>query len=289
MANRFGSTIGRLSAVALVAASAHCGSSVELRSSGNSGGAGSGGGGGSTTAADAGPDAADDAGGSCGGEALEAGFVIATELSPQHPASDVDDYELSGTLSYLGPITVPIASHPAFDRELRIAHSDGSESVLQYYLPLDLELPVVLQAPYSITFRQRWGFEGYAVGLLITRPTSGLPPLLFVAEGGQYGRAFAPDDPLMSPLAVYQHEDASCPTEPYPQCNGTIYLDQLRFDSSTGGAITDLTLYQGETGLLPVFGDDFLMVNLSSTRIEHDCPDASGGRTSFVAINQSAP
>ena len=93
---------------------------------------------------------------------------------------------------------------------------------------------------------------------------------------------------MMAPLKVFQHEDPSCPTEPFPQCDSAIYSDFLRFDSTTGGAISELDLYQAEAGTLPVFGDGFQMVSLSSTRIEPGCPDGPNGRTSFLAINQES-
>jgi len=216
---------------------------------------------------------------------MVAGFVVGTTIPPEHPTPDVDDYILSGMLSYQGPITQPIATNPAFNQEIQIEHGVGDPSIVQYFLPDGYALPLTLNNPYTVIFRRRNGFEGYAVGVVITRPTSGLPPLLFVFEGGEYGRALEEEDPHMAPLKVFDHDDPSCPIEPGDGC-GDIHRHFLRFDSSTGGAATELDLYQAETGTLPVLGNDFQMVNLASTRILPGCPDGANGRTSFMAINQ---
>ena len=108
--------------------------------------------------------------------------------------------------------------------------------------------------------------------------------MLFVGDTGTYGRAFSVDDPLILPIRVYRREDPDCPTAEDPSGCGTLYTDYLQFDTSTGGVMTSIDLYMGETGTLPVFGQDFTMVNMSSTRIEPACPDDPGGRTAYLAI-----
>lgn len=218
----------------------------------------------------------------CGADILPNDYVLGTNIEPLHPEENIDDYLISGTLVYKGPITEPLASNPLFDREIRVAH-DGSESTLQYYLPAGLELPVEIGNPYEVTYRIRSGFEGYAVGVIIKRPTSGLHPLLFVGDTGTYGRAFDPDEPLMSPLRITTESEPLCPTEPDTECAGTIYRDMMVFDSSTGGMTTAIRLAQGRSGQLSVFGTSFTVVNLASTRIQPTCPDASGGQVSYFA------
>ena len=223
---------------------------------------------------------------SCGTDPLSAGFVLGTHMQPTHPDPMIDDYHVDGQVSYMGPITVPLASNPMFDREVQIMHGDGQASILQYYLPLNLDLPLTMGLNINLVFRRRNGFEGYTVGIVIRRPTSGLPPLLFVGETGQWGRAFEDEDPVMSPVKVYPVEDPNCPTYEDPTGCGTVYTDKLLFDTSTGGIITQILLYQGETGPLEVFGVPFTMVNMASTDIDPGCPDGPGGRVAFLAITQ---
>lgn len=267
-----------------------CGSSVEHHPSSSGSGGGTTSSSGTAGSAGALPDggtAGSGGGQACGDEAMVAGFIVGTTVEPIHPTTDVDDYILNGTLSYQGAITQPIATNPAFDQEIQIDHGTGSPSVVQYFLPDGYSLPVTVNQPYTVTFRRRNGFESYAVGVVIIRPTSGLPPLLFVFEGGEYGRAFEDEDPVMAPLKVEQIVASHCPTEPFDPCNSTIYEDVLRFESTTGEPVGSMALYQGKSHLFPLLGDPFLMVNLSSTRIEPGCPDGPNGRASFLAINQA--
>lgn len=225
-----------------------------------------------------------DGGTVCGTDPLAAGFVIGTHIQPQHPEPMIDDYYVDGTVFYMGAITVPLASNPLFDREVQVMHADGQATILQYYLPQNLDLPLQEGLEVNLVFRRRNGFEGYTVGVVIHRPTSGLPPLLFVGETGAYGRAFEAEDPLMNPVKVYAMPDPNCPTHPDPMGCGTVHLDALLFDTSTGGVITQLELYQGQSGSLPVFGQPFYMLNMASTRVVPGCLDDPAGRVAFLAI-----
>jgi hypothetical protein len=233
---------------------------------------------------DARPDAAPDP---CHPEALAMGFVTHTPVSPEEPAPDVRDFPVSGQVIHHGAITEPLASNPAFNREVQIRHSDASVSILQYYLPGGLQLPVYVDGAYTFHFRESIGFDHYSVGLVITRPTSGLHPLLFVGDAGPFGRALAEEDPLMSPLKVYAEDQPGCDPEPDPDCGGQRWLDRLRFDSSTGGALTDVAVSQGESAELAVFGDPFLVMNLVSWHRDPPCLDDPGYQAVYLAARLS--
>jgi hypothetical protein len=229
-----------------------------------------------------------DAVAACAEERLDMGFAWSTHVTASHPEGDLDVYEVAGTVIYLGPITVPIATNPAFDREVQIEHGDGQVSVVQYYVPAGVTLPLEEGFPYTFWLRRRQGFEGYAVGVVITRPTSGLVPLLFVADTGSYGRAFAPEDPAMQPLKVYVEPRPECPAVPDPECGGQQFADRLRFDSSTGGMITDVLVVQGGSGDLTVFGDPWRVTNLASTHVDQPCLDTPGAQVSYLGVNLTA-
>ena len=226
----------------------------------------------------------------CGDEELSAGFGVRPAVDPVEVSDSVDDYVLEGTVTYYGAPTVPNPTPEPFDREVRIEHADGTVSTIQFYLPLELELPVEVDGYYTFTYRVAQFFEIRVQGLVITRPTSGVHPLLFTAEVGasRYARVFTDDDDLFSPLHVYQVEDETCPNRPDKSCGGDIYSDALVFDSSTGAAFTEVRLFQGAWASLPVFGDNFTVVNLASTRIEPTCPDDRGGHTAYLAMRQPA-
>jgi hypothetical protein len=236
------------------------------------------------------PDATSDpdASTACGDPRLHMDFVWSTHVEILILEPDLDVYEVAGTVSYLGPITVPLAPHPAFDREVQIEHDDGQISMVQYYLPAGVSLPVSEGSPYTFWLRHRIGFEGHAVGVRITRPTSGLVPLLFVADTGSYGRAFSPEDPAMAPLKVYVESRPECPATPNPDCGGDLLTDQLRFDSSTGGMVTDVQVIQGATDELALFGDPWQVVNLASTHTDQPCSDDPGMQVSYLAVNTTA-
>lgn len=230
-----------------------------------------------------GPDAAP----GCGNERLHMGFVWSTHVAPTQPEIDLDVYEVAGIAIYLGPITVPLATNPAFDREVHLEHGDGQVSIVQYYMPQGMSLPLDETLPYTFWLRQRWGFEGVAVGVVITRPTSGLMPLLAVADTGSYGRAFSPEDPAMVYLKVYVEPRPECPAEPNPGCGGDLLQDQLRFDFSTG-AVNVRVVIQGATDELHLFSDLWRVTNLASTHIDQPCPDDPGAQVSYLAINTTA-
>lgn len=231
-----------------------------------------------------------DTGNPCHAEALAMGFVVQTDVAPQQPEPDVIQYEITGELVYHGSITEPLATDPAFDREAQLADGQGRISIVQYHLPLEQKLPVEQNSDYIFTYRERNGFAGYATGLVIKRPTSGLTPLLFVGDNGVFGRAFTPEDPLMHPLKVYREQRPECPVEPLIQCpDSAHYWDRLRFDSSTGGQQTEIEINQTEYGRLPVFGDDFWVLNLVSVHHAPLCgPDDVGEKTGYLAASISA-
>jgi len=209
-------------------------------------------------------------------------------VAPTEPEPGLLVYEVAGTAAYLGPVTVPLATNPAFNREVQLEHADGQVSTVQYYLPPGVTLPVEQGAPYTFWLRNRLGFEGSVTGVVITRPTSGLPPLLFVADTGSYGRAFSPEDPAMTPLKVYVEPRPECPEVPDPDCGGNVLQDQLRFDASTGGAIVDVMVRQGDSADLSLFGDPWRVMNLASTHVDQPCADDPGFAVSYLAVNKAA-
>ena len=215
----------------------------------------------------------------CHAEPLAMGFVGHFAVSPTHPDTNIDQYEVSGLLIYQGPITEPFTNNPAFDREVQIQDDEGQISIVQYFLPLEMELPVEEGKSYIFTYREKTVFEYTGVGLIIERPTSGLTPLLFVGDAGFYAmRVFAAEDPLMSPLKVYRESRPDCPPEPMQQCEGSFqYWERLNFDSSTGGQQTEVWVNETAYTVLPIFGDDFWVVNLASNHHEPSCgPDDFG-------------
>ncbi len=224
----------------------------------------------------------------CGEQRLHMGLVWATQVTPDEPEPGLMVYEVAGTVTYLGPITVPLATNPAFDHEVQIDEGDGHQTVVQYYLPPGHSLPVQQGNPYTFWLRHRQGFEDSAIGMVITRPTSGLAPLLLVADTGSYGRAFSPEDPAMTPLKVHVEPRPECPAEPDPECGGNVLQDQLRFDSSTGGVITDVVAVQGATAELSLFGDPWRVTNLASTHVDQPCMDDPGMQVSYLAVNTTA-
>jgi len=213
------------------------------------------------------------------------GFVVSTQVEPTHPQSDSDQYEMEGILVYHGPITEPLASNPAFDMELQLQHQGGDISIVQYYLPLEMTLPVESDQNYVFFFREKWGFEVYGMGLIIHRPTSGVTPLLFVGNAGNFVHVFPEEEPLTSPLEVYREPRSDCPPEPMPQCEESLqYWDHLRFDSSTGGQETMVLVNQTNYTKLPIFGDDFWVVNLASRHHDPPCGlDDPAERIAYLA------
>ncbi len=223
----------------------------------------------------------------CAPERLSMGFVLQTAVTPVEPEPGVQEFTVSGQVSYLGPITTPLATNPAFNREVQIQDAAGDTSILQYYLPGGLQLPVQVGGGYEILYRSQIDFESYRVGVIVTRPTSGLHPLLFVGDAGPLGRAFAAEEARMNPLKVYV-QDTDCPVTDDPECPGSQhYQDQLRFDSSTGGAITDVVVPQSESAELAVFGDPFLVMNLASWHRDPPCVDDPGYQAIYLAARIS--
>ena len=219
----------------------------------------------------------------CGRDSLDMAFVVGTTVQPVETEPGVYDTIFSGSLIYQGDVTVPLASNPAFDREIQLQEVSGETHFLQYYLPLRLDVHLTLGHPYTVTFRNRQGFEGSAFGVVITRVASGITPHMLIADTSSYGRAFDEEDPIMTPLKVYAVTQNDCLVGPDPECAGNVYHDALRFDSSTGGAMTIAQIQQGRGDVLPLFGDEFLVLNLKSTRIQPDCPDRMGTRYAYLA------
>lgn len=230
----------------------------------------------------------DGGGETCNAPRLHMGLVWDTDRPAVEVEPSVLETEVAGAVIYLGPVTVPLASNPAFDHEIQIQHGDGHVSVVQWYLPPGIALPVQQGQPTTFTLRDRQGFEGSAYGLVISRPTSGLPPLLFVGDTGTYGRAFTPEDPAMVPLKVYVEPRPECATELDPDCGGTRFTDRLRFDTSTGGAVIDVVVPQGHSADLTLFGDPWRVTNLASTHVDQPCPDLPGMQVSYLAVNTTA-
>lgn len=218
----------------------------------------------------------------CGAPALAMGFVWQTPVPATHPSPGVEEIEITGVARYHGPITVPIAQNPAFDREVQIEHPGGQVSVVQYFLPQDLRLPVEQGEDYVIFVRRLAAPDGSGVGLLVSRATSGLPPLLFVGDAGPL-RVFTEEDPRLTPLKVYREPDPQCAPGPDPLCGGQIFEDQLRFDSSTGGATIEVVARQGESAPLTIFGEPFLVLNLESMHRDPPCPDQVAERAVYLA------
>ena len=92
----------------------------------------------------------------------------------------------------------------------------------------------------------------------------------------------------MSPLKVYVEPRPECPAVPDPNCGGNLWQDQLRFDSSTGGMITDVQVVQGATAELALFGAPWRVMNLASTHVDQPCLDSADAQVSYLAVNTTA-
>ena len=206
------------------------------------------------------------------------------------PSLDIGDSEnvvFTGTITYKGPARE--SNRIYFTHELRLLTEDNTDIKIIYALPHRTELPVMLQGTYTFTFRILQNWDYHALGLVITRPTSGLNPLLFLAEfnGSPFYNIFTGEEHLHAPLSITREEDNNCSTAPDPDCGGVLYFDKLIFDATTGGMENKLELFQGEWGILPIFGDDFLIANIASTHIDPSCPDHPGGTHAFMALRTS--
>jgi len=200
------------------------------------------------------------------------------------PPTDAQDYEVSGSIAYLGPVTEPLASNPQFDRELQLVDEEGRRVLLlQYFLPPGLDLPVGRDGAYTFIIRRRWVFEGRAEALVIRRQTSGLWPLLFVGEPGLMGQALDLDDELISPVTIEQLEDRPCELTA-TICGTGAHLDRLRFRVTTGAGVRQLELAQGERGALSFFGVSYDLLNLASYRVARPCPGEPDARLSYLLL-----
>jgi len=216
-------------------------------------------------------------------EPLQAGAVVGTAVEPTEPTPQTLEYRMEGEATYHGAVTEPLASNPAFDHELQLQHADGTVSIIQYYLPPDLTVPIAIGGGYTVLYRQVIGFEGNATGLVIARNTSGLPPLVLVLDLGEYGRAFEPEDSAMSPLKVYEAGGLGCWAED-PQGCGGVLGQQLRFDSSTGAATVEVTVPHATRATLPVFGFDHHVVVLSALTRTEPCPDLPTSLIAYLSV-----
>jgi hypothetical protein len=215
---------------------------------------------------------------------LGAGVVVSTSVPATEPSPGVIEHRIEGLATYHGDVIEPLAMNPAFDRQLDLAHADGSTTIIQYFLPLDLEVPIATGLGYSALYRQVIGFEGQATGLVLSRQTSGLAPLVLVIDLGEYGRAFAPDEPALSPLRVYPGVEPICLRDDPLGCGGHLWGHLLTFDSSTGGAVTAVSLEQGERAVLPIFGFDHHVVALSASTRSQPCPDAPVDEDAYLSV-----
>jgi len=222
----------------------------------------------------------------CQAPALAMGFVWGTPIHPDHPDPGTEELELMGVARYHGPITVPLAQSPAFNQEVQLEHDDGQVSVLQYFLPEGLRLPIDVGTDYVLFLRRVDVADRVGVGLVVSRPTSGLPPLLFVGDAGP-SRVFAPEDLRLTPFKIYVEPRSDCGPVSDPACGGQIWPDRLRFDSSTGGAVTDVVVSQSESASLLVFGEPFLVLNLASNHRDPPCPDSPAQQAIYLAAAES--
>jgi hypothetical protein len=226
-----------------------------------------------------------DAVGGCFEGGLAAGIAVGTDRRPAPDAPD--DTFIQGVVSYVGPVREPLATDPAFDHEVALAHDDGRESIVQYYLPYRIELPVEVGGHYVLVWRQATRLYGTARGLVVQRASSGVYPLLFVADLGGGGRAFQPSDPLFSPMLVTGFPDPACqPRTNMDPCCYTWEQEVLRFGASPWGKGLHVDVPQGGQGELQVLGNEFTAVNLGSK----NCSDATcgpvAGETYLIAIRR---
>lgn len=209
------------------------------------------------------------------------GFV--TDAPPTKPTTI--DREFTGQLAYHGPITVPLASAPFFDHEIRLLDDYSGQTllVLQYYLPAGYELPVKTGEVYTFILRRRLMFEGYAEALVIQRPTSGLWPLLFVGDPSTNGPALERDDKLMAPLTVAPEKDPRCSATAVA-CGSDAFLDRLRFRATTGAGISEVLLEQGWSGIVTMMGVEYVVMNVAAYRVGQPCADESPTHASWFAL-----
>ncbi|MCA9665924.1 MAG: hypothetical protein KC503_10065 [Myxococcales bacterium] len=217
----------------------------------------------------------------CGGRELPMGFVT------NRPAgSSTADVDVSGTITYLGKIRTPLASSPAFTHEVELDHGGGAlPLIVQYYLPSGATLPVRQGAGYTFTFiRRQAGFAPVSEAWVITRPTSGLVPLLMVMEPAPYGQAFDTSHAKVTPLVVERVEQPQCPAGG-SGCDEKV-TDRLRF---TGGASTAarIEVLQGNRGTLTMLGQSYTAYNATSWHLTMPCPDAQFAKAAFLVLIDS--
>ncbi|MBU1239818.1 hypothetical protein KKF84_07935 [Myxococcota bacterium] len=221
----------------------------------------------------------------CGESPLEMAFALQTDVAPVTKAFDAEDYILAGDCTYHGPLRTVISGDSRLDHEVEIEHGDGSTSVFQYFIPFERDIPMATGMSYTVTYRVQPGFESSATGVKVERNTSGLVPLIFIGDAGEFGRAFTENDPLMEPLQVIVIDQDTCAPTEDPVCGGDVFLKALLFDPVHGGGISLLgAVQQGKSNVVNILGDEFLVTNLRSSIIEPTCPDQQSTYVSYMAL-----
>lgn len=211
---------------------------------------------------------------------LPLGFV--TDLKPD--SSSRSDTVVTGKVTYLGSITDPLASSPLFKREVTLEGDPKIPSLtVQYYLPPHRELPVKVGGTYTfIIRRRRVGMGSRTAAWIIKRPTSGLPPLLMVAEPATYGQALDSGDKLIAPLRVERIRQTGCPSVGRGCSQKT--TDRLRFSASTGAGNNSVEVAQAEAATLSIFGKSYSVIDVASWHLVQPCPDAQASRAAYLVV-----
>lgn len=216
---------------------------------------------------------------------LVALFSYDTDQSPllENPS----DMVLSGRVTYVGPVRDPIGLELDLDQEVALAHVDGTESIMQFLLPLGIEVPVLEGEEITVTFHERvWGHRVPAFGVVVERQTSGLIFLIALGtHGGIEGRAFNDDELWVIPIRATMVEDEECaPRE--VECCGELHQRALLLESISAGEPTQVLVRQGETSSIPIGSNPFTVVNLESTQCEgYFCADlSSNDHFSYILV-----
>jgi hypothetical protein len=211
----------------------------------------------------------------CGGPSLGMGFVSDFTLV-QEGTAETWSYKASGTVTYHGAITTPLASSSAFNKELQLKGSQGTLH-LQYYLPLGFAVPVTVGGSYEITYARadHSASSTQTVGVVITTLYAGLVQPVLLAEVGRLGAVLVPGKYVTTPLKVSAVAQPGCTTKivgvgPTVGCTEyDTYL--LKFDASTGAASVVTTLKEGAWGKLQLLKEPFKLVNAASRRYGPTC------------------
>jgi hypothetical protein len=225
-----------------------------------------------------------DAATTCGTEPLEMWFELSTLANAEQISPGLWEYLAGGEATYHGEPTYPVDGDPEYVTELLLEGDYGEVDVLHYRFPMVLVLPVELHEWYRVVYRIRESDLGETRGIVLEANVPGENTRLLIADTGTFGRAFEAEDSAMSPFKVHQVEDPNCPTTPSPECGSTLYWDALLLDSTSGDGGSQIQLHQGQSGGLSMWGLEYRVINLSSTRVEPPCPGSFGERISYLAV-----